>query len=84
MAVGSWFVIETRRRKKTAGGEPGGFWRFVARCFAYALASPAAERCENQKYAKKCGQRESMAQCSMLAERRARHAASIRRMETPT
>jgi hypothetical protein len=29
-------------------------------CFVYALASPAAERCENQKYAKKCDMRVNM------------------------
>jgi hypothetical protein len=39
------------RQKKTAG-QPGGFWSLWRVCL-YALASPAAERCENQKYAKK-------------------------------
>jgi len=46
-------VIDERRRKKTAGLLPGGFWIRFALLSAYALASPSAGRCENQKYAKK-------------------------------
>jgi hypothetical protein len=42
---------ESARDKKKPPGVPAVFW---VRCalLAYALASPAAVRCENQKYAK--------------------------------
>jgi hypothetical protein len=43
-------VRAARRQQKTAGAA-GGFLGCAA--FSYAFASPAAERCENQKYAKK-------------------------------
>jgi hypothetical protein len=56
MTVGSWvrFWGNGRVGKKKPPGEARRFSEIRCACqFAYTFASPAAERCENQKYAKK-------------------------------
>jgi hypothetical protein len=47
--VPSWPAAASEKKNRRSSG---GFWSLGASS-VYALASPAAERCENQKYAKK-------------------------------
>jgi hypothetical protein len=53
MTVDSFKVENCAGEKKPPGVSPAVSGDSLALYFACALASPAAERCENQKYAKK-------------------------------
>jgi hypothetical protein len=46
-------VDEVKTKKKPPGGGPAVFEDSLRLTSTYALASPTAGRCENQKYAKK-------------------------------